>query len=65
MRAGGFSASPFVLCTTGFIEPKANLNNAKRQTQTMLSSSRQGRRARLRLPVSTGSMFDFILTELP
>ena len=44
---------------------KTNLSYASRQMQTLLFPSLPGRRGRLRLPVSTGFMFDFILTELP
>ena len=58
---------PALLCFVRQVSrnQKTNLNNANRQTQTELSSSRKGGRARLRLPVSTGFTFDFIRTELP
>jgi hypothetical protein len=65
MRAGGFAASPFVLCMTALIHQKKNLNNASWQTQMTYSSSLGGMGGRLRLPVFSGSTLDSILTELP
>jgi hypothetical protein len=60
-----FAASPFVLCKTGLTDTfKTNLNTANGKRKLLLTlPKREG--ARLRLPVSSGSTFDFILTELP
>jgi large subunit ribosomal protein L7/L12 len=68
LLAGGLAAgavSPLCLCCRSNQPKKTNLSYASRQTQTLLFPSRLGRRGRLRLPVSTGFMFDLILTELP
>jgi hypothetical protein len=57
---------PFVLCMTGFTQVvNQDLNIANRQTQATLFSIPRGRGGCLRLPVSSGFMFEFILTELP
>jgi large subunit ribosomal protein L7/L12 len=67
LRAGWRLAPPALLCLCRRSNKtkKTNLNYAGRQTQTLLFAFRPGRKGRLRLPVSTGSMFDPILTELP
>jgi hypothetical protein len=55
-----------VLCISGLIWiVEIALIKASRQTQMKLTSQSIGQVARLRLPVSTGFMFDFTFTELP